>query len=229
MEKLQYYRAMEAFCRQRARMDGEDERFWLKEAQILATLAGQYQTIQSILREEKRPHSWGANSFSPEPILRPRKRTWSGLPSMRTGRCSRARGSGLSSKATGHQVESGPGFHNVYGFLTTAPNAIAEPIHPKARPVIPRSRRSATPGCVHSPMRPRCCSGRWPMMALRSWPVAPTRNTRPRHKARWSPLATHLIANFLRPRNGQGECPLALHQPAGGGATWLQTNAKQEI
>jgi hypothetical protein len=29
-----------------------------------------------------------------------------------------------------------PGPHNVYGFLTTAPNAIVEPIHPKAMPVI---------------------------------------------------------------------------------------------
>jgi putative SOS response-associated peptidase YedK len=29
---------------------------------------------------------------------------------------------------------SGP--HNVYGFLTTTPNAVVEPIHPKAMPVI---------------------------------------------------------------------------------------------
>jgi putative SOS response-associated peptidase YedK len=29
-----------------------------------------------------------------------------------------------------------PGPHNVYGFLTTAPNAIVEPIHPNATPVI---------------------------------------------------------------------------------------------
>jgi putative SOS response-associated peptidase YedK len=29
-----------------------------------------------------------------------------------------------------------PGPHNVYGFLTTAPNSIVEPIHPKAMPVI---------------------------------------------------------------------------------------------
>ena len=29
-----------------------------------------------------------------------------------------------------------PGPHNVYGFLTTSPNAIVEPIHPKATPVI---------------------------------------------------------------------------------------------
>jgi putative SOS response-associated peptidase YedK len=29
-----------------------------------------------------------------------------------------------------------PGPHLVYGFLTTSPNAIVEPIHPKAMPVI---------------------------------------------------------------------------------------------
>lgn len=30
-----------------------------------------------------------------------------------------------------------PGPHLVYGFLTTAPSAIVEPIHPKAMPMIP--------------------------------------------------------------------------------------------
>jgi putative SOS response-associated peptidase YedK len=34
------------------------------------------------------------------------------------------------------QVEANPGPHLVYGFLTTAPNAIIEPIHSKAMPVI---------------------------------------------------------------------------------------------
>jgi putative SOS response-associated peptidase YedK len=29
-----------------------------------------------------------------------------------------------------------PGPHQVYGFLTTTPNSIVEPIHPKAMPVI---------------------------------------------------------------------------------------------
>ena len=36
----------------------------------------------------------------------------------------------------GDQVEPIPGPHLVYGLLTTAPNAIVEPIHPKAMPVI---------------------------------------------------------------------------------------------
>jgi putative SOS response-associated peptidase YedK len=34
------------------------------------------------------------------------------------------------------EVEAHPRPHNVYGFLTTAPNAIVGPIHPKAMPVI---------------------------------------------------------------------------------------------
>jgi putative SOS response-associated peptidase YedK len=33
-------------------------------------------------------------------------------------------------------VEPIPGPHLVYGFLTTAPNAVVEPIHSKAMPVI---------------------------------------------------------------------------------------------
>jgi putative SOS response-associated peptidase YedK len=34
--------------------------------------------------------------------------------------------------------------HQVYGFLTTSPNAVVEPTHPKALPVILRRTRSAT-------------------------------------------------------------------------------------
>jgi hypothetical protein len=36
METIQYYRAMEAFCRQRAKMDGENDLFWLSEAKCWA-------------------------------------------------------------------------------------------------------------------------------------------------------------------------------------------------
>jgi hypothetical protein len=39
MKPLQHYRAMEAFCRQRSKMEGEDELFWLTEAEVLAKLA----------------------------------------------------------------------------------------------------------------------------------------------------------------------------------------------
>jgi hypothetical protein len=39
LELLKHYRAMEAFCRQHARMEGEDESFWLSEAELLAELS----------------------------------------------------------------------------------------------------------------------------------------------------------------------------------------------
>ena len=42
-----------------------------------------------------------------------------------------------------HQVKTDPRTAPVYGFLTTAPNAIVEPIHPKAMPVILTTRRRA--------------------------------------------------------------------------------------
>ena len=53
------------------------------------------------------------------------------------GRRSPSLASGPSSRATGVRSPSqSPGPHLVYGFLTTAPNAVVEPIHPKAMPVI---------------------------------------------------------------------------------------------
>jgi hypothetical protein len=39
MEKMQHFEAMSAFCSQRSKMDGEDELFWLTEAELLARLA----------------------------------------------------------------------------------------------------------------------------------------------------------------------------------------------
>jgi hypothetical protein len=38
METVQHFKAMEAFCRQRAKMDREDEAFWLAEADALGKL-----------------------------------------------------------------------------------------------------------------------------------------------------------------------------------------------
>jgi putative SOS response-associated peptidase YedK len=52
-----------------------------------------------------------------------------------------------------------PGPHLVYGFLTTAPNAIVEPIHDKAMPVILTIGKSAICGCGRHGMWPRCCKG----------------------------------------------------------------------
>lgn len=46
MQPLQRYRAMEAFCRQHSKMEGEDELFWLTEAEVLGKLATNAQRIQ---------------------------------------------------------------------------------------------------------------------------------------------------------------------------------------
>ena len=56
---------------------------------------------------------------------------------MRIARSSRLLASGPSSGGDrGTKSKPIPGSHRVYGFLTTAPNAVVEPIHPKAMPVI---------------------------------------------------------------------------------------------
>jgi hypothetical protein len=47
------------------------------------------------------------------------------------------------------------GPHLVYGFLTTTPNAVVEPIHLKAMPVTSRLTRSAMCGCVRHGRKPR--------------------------------------------------------------------------
>jgi hypothetical protein len=39
METVQHLKAMSAFCTQRSKMVGEDELFWLTEAELLARLA----------------------------------------------------------------------------------------------------------------------------------------------------------------------------------------------
>jgi putative SOS response-associated peptidase YedK len=63
------------------------------------------------------------------------------LPLMRSGTCVLVKYgfAGIRTEFKGDRVTKSkpiPGPHNVYGFLTTAPNAIVEPIHPKAMPVI---------------------------------------------------------------------------------------------
>ncbi|TWB59079.1 hypothetical protein FBZ94_105355 [Bradyrhizobium sacchari] len=52
-----------------------------------------------------------------------------------------------------------PGPHQVYGFLTTTPNAVVEPIHPKAGPVILTTHEDGRFGRVHLGMKARHCSG----------------------------------------------------------------------
>jgi hypothetical protein len=61
----------------------------------------------------------------------------SGSRSTTTARCSPSPASGRRfNRDRGTKSNPVPGPHQVYGFLTTAPNAIVEPIHPKAMPVI---------------------------------------------------------------------------------------------
>ena len=48
MKPLQRYRAMEAFCRQRSKMEGEDELFWRTEAEVLAKLATNAHRMQML-------------------------------------------------------------------------------------------------------------------------------------------------------------------------------------
>ena len=68
---------------------------------------------------------------------RRRKRTWSGSRSTMTGRLFAFAGIWTTFNGDrGTKSKPIPGPHEVYGFLTTAPNAIVEPIHPKAVPVI---------------------------------------------------------------------------------------------
>jgi putative SOS response-associated peptidase YedK len=59
-----------------------------------------------------------------------------------------------------------PGPHQVYGFLTKSPNAVIEPIRPKAMPVILLNDEERD-GCPRRGMRPRRYSGRCRMTRSR--------------------------------------------------------------
>ena len=60
------------------------------------------------------------------------------MHSTNTGRCPAFGGLWTTYKADrGTKSKPIPAPHQVYGFLTTSPNAVIEPIHPKAMPVIP--------------------------------------------------------------------------------------------
>ena len=56
METIQHYRSMEAFCRQRSKMEGENELFWLTEAEILRKLVTNAQRMRVVTqtRQENR-------------------------------------------------------------------------------------------------------------------------------------------------------------------------------
>jgi len=55
----------------------------------------------------------------------------------------------------GTKTKPVPGPHQVFGFLTTSPNAVVEPIHPKAMPVILLTDEERDVGCGRHGMRPR--------------------------------------------------------------------------
>jgi hypothetical protein len=60
MEAVVLYRALEAFCRQRARMEGEGSAFWLEEAENMATRVMSESAPATLSDEEKRPPELGA-------------------------------------------------------------------------------------------------------------------------------------------------------------------------
>jgi putative SOS response-associated peptidase YedK len=127
-----------------------------------------------------------ANSFSeyasaPNPETKKKDVAWFALNDDRpffafAGICTEFKGDrGTKSKPI-------PGPHLVYGFLTTAPNAIVEPIHPKAMPVILTTDEVRDVWTRARGMRRKRCNGRW-RMTLRA---VPTRKTSPRRReSRW--------------------------------------------
>jgi putative SOS response-associated peptidase YedK len=73
-----------------------------------------------------------------------------------------------------------PGPHNVYGFLTTAPNAVANRFTQRRCRSSCSRRKNATYGCARHGTRPRRCSGPCPTRRSRSSCGAPTRKIGPR-------------------------------------------------
>ena len=60
MEDLVRYRAFEALCRQRAKMEGESSAFWLEEAEILSKLITVEGRLRTLDQEQNRPSELGA-------------------------------------------------------------------------------------------------------------------------------------------------------------------------
>jgi hypothetical protein len=69
MDSVLYYRAMEAFSRQRAKMDGESEIFWLAEAEVLSKLGADAHKLKMLFdpkmqKEPGRPASTSVIALS---------------------------------------------------------------------------------------------------------------------------------------------------------------------
>ena len=60
MEDLVRYRAFEALCRQRAKMEGKSSAFWLEEAEILSRLITVEGRLRTLDQEQNRPSELGA-------------------------------------------------------------------------------------------------------------------------------------------------------------------------
>ena len=60
MEDQVRYRAFEALCRQRAKMEGESSAFWLEEAEILSRLITVEGRLRTLDQEQNRPSELGA-------------------------------------------------------------------------------------------------------------------------------------------------------------------------
>ncbi len=66
METIEHYLAMEAFCRQRSKMEGENESFWLAEAEILQKLIINAIRLRT-LQLKKGPSLRGREVINPPP------------------------------------------------------------------------------------------------------------------------------------------------------------------
>jgi hypothetical protein len=88
MDSVLYYRAMEAFSRQRAKMDGESEIFWLAEAEVLSKLGADAHKLKTLFPI---PSSDGQSIYATgRPALRERMTDceWSAdQKSVRRGSC----------------------------------------------------------------------------------------------------------------------------------------------
>jgi hypothetical protein len=62
MDTILYYRAMEAFSRQRAKMDGEGQIFWLAEAEVLAKLGADAHKLKMVLHPKMQKEKPGISA-----------------------------------------------------------------------------------------------------------------------------------------------------------------------